>query len=333
MSDSANLNLPYLEAAQAQKHVTHNDALDVLDALVHLSVKDRHRTGPAAEVSEGERYIVADGATGDWAGKATMIAVFQAGGWVFHTPKTGWLAWLEAERLLMIWTGGRWADLCAALAGVNNLAGLGIATEADDENPLAAKLNKALFAARSVAEGGSGDLRYTLNKETPDNVLSMLLQSGWGGRAEFGLIGCDDFMLRVSGDGTTWRDALRVDRNSGALSILNGFSGMQSFVRQFVSVSEGLAAIDYKAGHHVELQLNGDVRELSIANWPANGGQVILLIKQDGEGARRVAWPGNWLAPCGDMPSVSTRAFAIDRFVLTYDGSNVYIDTLGRDYR
>ena len=32
------LNLPYIAAAQAQKHVTHNDALNVLDALVQLSV-------------------------------------------------------------------------------------------------------------------------------------------------------------------------------------------------------------------------------------------------------------------------------------------------------
>lgn len=333
MSDSANLSLPYLEAAQAQKHVTHNEALDALDALIHLSVKDRNRVGPPTEAQEGERYIVADGASGEWAGKDTMIAVFQAGGWVFHRPKTGWLAWVEAERLLMIWTGGRWADLFTALCAVNGLARLGIATKADDENPLAAKLNKALFTALSVGEGGSGDLRYTLNKETPDNVLSMLLQSGWGGRAEFGLIGGDDFMLRVSDDGAVWHDVLHVERTSGALNIRNGFSGAQSFMRQVVAVCQGVAAIDYQAGHHVELKLNEDVKELSIANWPENGGQMILVIKQDGEGARRLAWPETWLAPSGVVPSVSTRGFAVDRFLVTHDGSDVYIDTLGRDYR
>ena len=36
MSDSLNLNLPYVEAAQAQKHVTVNEALSRLDALVHF---------------------------------------------------------------------------------------------------------------------------------------------------------------------------------------------------------------------------------------------------------------------------------------------------------
>lgn len=34
MTDTTNLALPYLEAAQAQKHVTHNEALTTLDAIV-----------------------------------------------------------------------------------------------------------------------------------------------------------------------------------------------------------------------------------------------------------------------------------------------------------
>ena len=42
MSDSTtNLLLPYLMAAQAQKHVTHNEALRLLDGLVQLLVKSR----------------------------------------------------------------------------------------------------------------------------------------------------------------------------------------------------------------------------------------------------------------------------------------------------
>ena len=33
MSNTANLILPYIDAAQAQKHVTHNAALTVLDSV------------------------------------------------------------------------------------------------------------------------------------------------------------------------------------------------------------------------------------------------------------------------------------------------------------
>ncbi|KKM25255.1 hypothetical protein LCGC14_1596850, partial [marine sediment metagenome] len=47
MSDvSANLTLPFLQPSQAQKHVTHNEALQRLDLLVQLSVLDRDLTAP-----------------------------------------------------------------------------------------------------------------------------------------------------------------------------------------------------------------------------------------------------------------------------------------------
>ncbi len=44
--DTTHLQLPYLAAAQAQKHITHNEALRLLDAMVQLAVLDRTRTAP-----------------------------------------------------------------------------------------------------------------------------------------------------------------------------------------------------------------------------------------------------------------------------------------------
>ena len=38
MSETVNLELPLIAAAQAQKHVTHNEALAIADALIHLAV-------------------------------------------------------------------------------------------------------------------------------------------------------------------------------------------------------------------------------------------------------------------------------------------------------
>ena len=45
-NETMRLQLPLLQPAQAQKHVTHNDALRLLDGLVQLSVLDRTRTAP-----------------------------------------------------------------------------------------------------------------------------------------------------------------------------------------------------------------------------------------------------------------------------------------------
>jgi hypothetical protein len=74
MTKTTNLALPFIDAAQAQKHVTHNEALQLLDALVQLSAIARDQTAPPASPAEGERYLVGAGATGAFAGKDLQIA-------------------------------------------------------------------------------------------------------------------------------------------------------------------------------------------------------------------------------------------------------------------
>ncbi len=63
-----------------------------------------------------------------------------------------------------------------------------------------------------------------LNKEATGNVLSQLYQSGYSGRAETGLVGNDDFGIRVSPDGSQWHDALRIESATGMVSFPSGFS-------------------------------------------------------------------------------------------------------------
>ena len=95
---SANLSLPYIHAAQAQKHVTHNEAIRALDAIVQLAVLDRDLTAPPGSPAEGDRYIVAEAPTGAWSGRAGDVAAFQDGAWVFLSPREGWRAWISRAR-------------------------------------------------------------------------------------------------------------------------------------------------------------------------------------------------------------------------------------------
>ena len=67
MTNTPNLALPYLAAAQAQKHVTVNEALGMIDALTQLAVNSVGATSPPATPAEGERHIIGIGATGAWA--------------------------------------------------------------------------------------------------------------------------------------------------------------------------------------------------------------------------------------------------------------------------
>jgi len=218
MPSTPHLALPLIAAAQAQKHVTHNEALASLDALVQLAVKERGRNAPPASPAEGDRYLVGPGATGAFVGRAGDIALFDLGAWRFLTPRAGWLAYVEAEDLLVLFDGAEWEVSGALPEEIHNLQRLGLGTIADGMNRFSAKLNAALFAALPEAEGGTGDLRFVLNKSTEADVLSQLYQRGFSGRAETGLIGSDDFAIRVSPDGSEWRDALRIDRASGVVS-------------------------------------------------------------------------------------------------------------------
>ena len=111
MTDTPHLNLPYLLAAQSQKHVTHNEALRTLDAIVHLSVLDRDLVVPPVSPSNGQRYIPAVNATGAWAGKSLAVAAFQDGAWMFYAPQPGWLAWIADESRLAVYNGTAWALL------------------------------------------------------------------------------------------------------------------------------------------------------------------------------------------------------------------------------
>lgn len=112
MSDtSVHLQLPYLLAAQAQKHITHNEALRMLDGIVQLSVLDRDLSAPPTSPIEGDRYIVAESATGDWIGWDASVAYFVDGTWMRLTPAPGWIAWVSDETKLVSWDGAAWVDL------------------------------------------------------------------------------------------------------------------------------------------------------------------------------------------------------------------------------
>ncbi|MDQ6436533.1 DUF2793 domain-containing protein [Mesorhizobium sp. LHD-90] len=224
MDTSDNLDLPYIMPSQAQKHVTHNEAIGMLDALVQTGVADRDLAAPPGAPVNGERYIVAAGASGDWSGQSGKIAHRLDGAWSFYAPRPGFFCHVADEGIFVHWTGSAWAPLTTTLGTLQNLVLLGIGTAADGSNPFSAKLNKALWTARTAADGGDGDLRYTLNKETATDVLSLLLQSGFSGRAELGLIGDDDLALKVSADGSVWTTALKVDRTTGQFTVSNVFN-------------------------------------------------------------------------------------------------------------
>jgi hypothetical protein len=223
---SPNLGLPFYQTKLNEFEVQHNEALLMLDALVMLAVKDRDLAAPPPSPALGDRYLVKPTGTGDFADNDNRIAQYDIGGWNFYAPQPGWTCYVQDEQALLAWDGESWEPALDVLGGVTELQDLtllGIGTAADATNPLSAKLNNALWTAKTVAEGGDGDLRYKLGKEDASNTLSLLFQDDFSGRAEIGLTGDDDFHFKVSPDGAAWFDALILDKATGAAKLNSAF--------------------------------------------------------------------------------------------------------------
>ncbi|MFP5296225.1 MAG: DUF2793 domain-containing protein, partial [Alphaproteobacteria bacterium] len=178
---SARLGLPYLAAGQMQKHVTLNEALTRLDALVQLRVESRSTVEPPADPGDGSLFIVPE--AGGWPGFAAGDLVRAEGGaWTRVEVPPGALAWVGDAGRCLVREGDGWTPLAERLGEIRDLDRFGLGATPDAANPFLVRLNNALWTAREAAAGGNGDLRLVLNKETPGDVLSLLLQSGWNGR-------------------------------------------------------------------------------------------------------------------------------------------------------
>lgn len=212
-STSPRLGLPYLQPAQAQKHVTHNEALQLLDAAVHLRIQGFGATVPPAAPAAGDVYDLAPGATGAWAGQGGRLALWDGTGWQFLQPAEGWVAWDPATRSLRAHTNGGWSPLSGSL---QNVPGLGIGTTSDGTNRLAVSSPATL-----LGHAGAGH-QLKVAKATAPDTASLLLQSGATGHAEIGLAGDLDLSLKVSADGAAWLTALRADRATGVVALPQG---------------------------------------------------------------------------------------------------------------
>ena len=297
MDATSNLSLPFIMAAQAQKHVTHNEALRALDAVVQLMVLDKDLNSPPGSPAEGARYIVAASPTGAWSGHAGKVAAYQDGAWAFYVPREGWLAWAADEDALYVWTGSAWSAFAGGGGGsLDNVVedttpqlggdldgnghnigfddGTGITDDAGNEqvtfhktasavnqvgitnaatgsapqiaaegadtnidltlagkgsgHPKAARFGVnatadattkfVVAAAASLFDHAGNGHQHKINKNAAGDTASLLFQTASSGRAEMGTAGDDNFHFKVSADGSTWKEAIVIDRSTGVAS-------------------------------------------------------------------------------------------------------------------
>ena len=275
MATTPHLGLPLMAAAQSQKHVTHNMALMLLDAITQCSVQALDVNDPPASPAAGDCYGIGSAPTGAFASAARQFALYDGYVWQFMPVHKGYLVFNLADSQFWFYDGVAWKQLSESLPlpstfsnfNVGSLAATtlnatvaGIGTVADANNTLAAKLNSALFTAKSTTENGTGDMRLSLNKQSAANNVSQLYQTNYSGRAETGLTGDDNFHLKVSPDGTNWKEALVSYGASAAVRIDQLLSGRTS------SVNKGRIECDFTAPNSVGAVFSDTS---AVANAPA----------------------------------------------------------------
>ena len=231
MSDQTpNLSLPFIMPAQAQKHVTHNEAIELLDLIVQLTLESTTETTPPATPAEGESWAIPADSTGDWTGRDGQISTWRGGGWLFVAPQDGWSAWVRDISEIQVLSDGVWVTK-GAVPEMQNLPMVGVNATADVTNRLSVASDATLL--NNVGAGH----QLKINKAAVTDTASLLYQSGWSGRAEMGLSGDDNFSIKVSADGGTWDSAIAIDADSARVRI-----------SQFLHLEPGTAPANPTAG-------------------------------------------------------------------------------------
>ena len=206
-------SLPLIQPSQAQKHVTHNEALKILDVLTQMAVVTRNLAAPPVSPILGEAHIVGAAATGAWVGQTRKVAVWYGIAWEFFAPLKGWQAYVTSEGALAVYTGTIWATPAESPAVFSQL---GVSASPDATNRLAVSSPASLFN-----NAGAGH-QIKINKAASGDTASVLFQTGFSGRAEMGTSGVDDFAIKVSADGSTFTEALAFDRATGRSKVQKG---------------------------------------------------------------------------------------------------------------
>jgi hypothetical protein len=165
MANTAQFGLPLIMPAQAQKHVTINEALTRLDAFAQLRLVSTRLNQPPSEPKLGHSYFVAGKSMGDWAGQAGTIATYTNGGWVFTRPLVGWKAWDEEDST---WKGFDGVDFVSgALTMTPGGAGLAFVADEFDHalSPGAVSSTEYVLPEAAMVVGISGRVLSSVSGE------------------------------------------------------------------------------------------------------------------------------------------------------------------------
>lgn len=109
--ETGRYQLPLLAVSQAHKEVTHNEALVLIDALLHLSVESALPAPPSVDDSDiGKCWLIAGTPNGPWANRSGQIAIWTGGSWRFLPPHAGMRLWNKSTGCQNMYIVDQWTS-------------------------------------------------------------------------------------------------------------------------------------------------------------------------------------------------------------------------------
>lgn len=100
--------LPLLAAGQAHKELFHNEALTLIDFLVHPVVVGIENDPAALSPSKGECWIIGTEPIGGWDGRDNTIACWTEGGWRFAKPAASMQVFVVDQNMVAVFRDAEW---------------------------------------------------------------------------------------------------------------------------------------------------------------------------------------------------------------------------------
>jgi hypothetical protein len=190
--NTQNISLEYLLQNQASPEITINEALTKIDALIFNIAQNIVDVLPL-NPNNGEVYICSHNNTE----QPNKIAIYLTNkSWVFLTAKEGMIIFVQSQQKEFKFSQNNWEE--------NNVPSLLPSNVNFDDN--------------------NGNTRLNINKSGETTTASHVFKSNWGGRAEFGLIGEDNFSIKVSPNGSNFIESFKVEKNTGNVDFKQNIS-------------------------------------------------------------------------------------------------------------
>ncbi|WP_354069399.1 DUF2793 domain-containing protein [Caulobacter sp. 1776] len=197
------LGLPYVVAAQAQKHIPINESLARLDGLVQLAVESRAVTAQPTSPIAGAVWILPAGATGAaWTGQAAgTLMRFEAGAWQALVPAEGVLAWVKDENQMLAFDGATWTPLSATFRSLTAAASPGLANT-----------RLEILEQEVTVSGASTATSIAI----PNRAIVLAVST----RTTAAITGAASYNCGVSGDASKFGGSLGVAKNSSNIGVV-----------------------------------------------------------------------------------------------------------------